>query len=148
MTVYLNGNDAVLASAAPPIRETALAYRLLLSSRFGEAAQLLKRMSEQAPDPDQSLPVLLAWSQMQSGDFSAAPKLIGPNPVPQPAGADTFESFWFPRLFYLRGMLAEHANRLDEARAAYGTFLKLSGGQPLIWGEEKAARDKLAALGR
>ena len=46
-----------------------------------------------------------------------------------------------PRLFYLRGLLAEKEGRRDAARGEYQKFLKLSGPDPLIWGEEKKAQE-------
>ena len=50
-----------------------------------------------------------------------------------------YTSFYLPRLFYLRGALAEKEGRGDVARAELKKFLDLSGGVPLIWGEEKRA---------
>jgi hypothetical protein len=50
-----------------------------------------------------------------------------------------FASFFFPRIYYLRGLAAEKSGRPDAARSDYALFLKLSGSTPLMWGEEKKA---------
>jgi hypothetical protein len=50
-----------------------------------------------------------------------------------------FAPFYFPRIYYLRGLLAEKEGKPDEARANYRLFRQLSGPDPLIWGEEQRA---------
>ncbi len=59
--------------------------------------------------------------------------------MPSANGLTPYTSFYLPRLFYLRGVLAEKEGRADAARAEFKKFLDLSGGVPLIWGEEKKA---------
>ena len=50
-----------------------------------------------------------------------------------------FAPFYFPRIYYLRGELAEKQGKPSEARANYRLFEQLSGPDPLIWGEEPRA---------
>ena len=77
---------------------------------------------------------------METGRGQDAGPLLRFNPVPSPDGPSLFVSFYFPRLYYLRGAEAEKAGRAEEARADFKVFLELSGPDPLIWGEEKKAR--------
>jgi len=49
-------------------------------------------------------------------------------------------SFYFPRVYYLRGLEAEKEGKADDARTNYRLFLQLSGPDAMIWGEEKRAR--------
>ena len=62
------------------------------------------------------------------------------NPVPNPAGPGPFAPFYMPRLFYLRGAAAAKEGKREEARSNYQLFLKLSGENPLVWGEEQKAQ--------
>ncbi|MGD0201515.1 MAG: hypothetical protein ABSD27_12255, partial [Bryobacteraceae bacterium] len=50
----------------------------------------------------------------------------------------------FPRIFYLRGALAEKQGRLEAARRNYRLFLQYSGDLPVIFGEAQRARAALA----
>jgi len=61
-------------------------------------------------------------------------------PALNATGLGPFTPFYLPRLFYLRGLAAQREGKRDEARANYGLFLKLSGPDPLMWGEEQKAQ--------
>ena len=119
-----------------------LAYALLFAREYGAAAPLLREMSQSpAQGPDDTLPVLVAWAELESGNAAAAAQLLDPNPIPSPDGQTPFAVMSFPRQFYLRGLLAEKQQKRDVALAAYRTFLQLSGDMPLQWGEESHARE-------
>ncbi|HXB71566.1 MAG TPA: hypothetical protein VNY05_25240 [Candidatus Acidoferrales bacterium] len=126
------------------IRDLALAYALLLNGHF-QAAQLpLKQMYDSgAQAPDEGLPYLLAWTYLETGHPKEAEPLIRWNPVPNPAGPGPFAAFHMPRLFYLRAVAAASEGKREEARSNYQLFLKLSGNDPLVWGEEQKAQAAL-----
>ena len=122
------------------LKNFALAYALLLSRQFQPASLLLKQLYDGAhPEADPSLPVMLAWTSLESGRAEDAPPLLRFNPIPSPNGLSLFAPFYFPRIYYLRGLLAEKQGKPDEARANYQLFRQLSGPDPLIWGEEQRA---------
>src|SRR5262249_13186457 len=121
------------------IRNFALAYALLLNREFAPAQLLFKQMWENgSPIADEGIPVMLAWSYRETGKVREAAPLLRFNPVPNANGLTPYASFSLPRLFYLRGVLAEKEGR--DARPEYKKFLDLSGGVPLIWGEERKAQ--------
>jgi tetratricopeptide (TPR) repeat protein len=120
------------------LRNIALSYALLVNKQFQPAQSLLQQMWDSGvPSPDEALPVLLAWSDLETGRVSDAAALLRTNPVPSAAGLTPYTGFYIPRLLYLRGLLAEKENRQSEARAYYDKFLAISGPDPLMWGEEK-----------
>jgi Flp pilus assembly protein TadD len=131
-----------LAPGPPnPTRDRALAYALLLDREFGPASDVLKRLyAGVTPPAEEGFAVLLAWSDMETGRDQDAAPLLRFNPVPSADGPSPFVSFYFPRLYYLRGVEAAKAGRAEEARADFKLFLELSGPDPLIWGEEKKAQ--------
>ncbi len=123
-----------------PMRDRALAYALLLDGEFDAAVEVLKRLYSASGAPaEQETAILLAWSYLQTGRYQDAAPLLRSNPVPAADGSSPFVSFFFPRLFYLRGEAAVKAGHVNEARADFQLFLKLSGPDALVWGEEKAA---------
>jgi hypothetical protein len=91
------------------------------------------------PSADPSLPVMLAWTCLETGRANDAAPLLRLNPIPSTNGVSLFAPFSFPRIYYLRGLLAEKQGKPDEARANYRIFRQLSGPDPLIWGEEQRA---------
>jgi tetratricopeptide (TPR) repeat protein len=122
------------------IKDFALSYALLLNGHFEAAQVLLKQTyTRGAPAADDGLPYLLAWAYLETGHTKEAEPLIRLNPVPNPAGPGQFSSFYLPRLFYLRGVAATREGKREEARNHYQLFLKLSGNDPLVWGDEKKA---------
>jgi hypothetical protein len=120
--------------------DLALAYALLLGNQFQPASAALKQIYDSGEQADgEGLPVLLAWAYLESGRDSDAAPLLRINPVPSPSGTGPFLTFYFPRIFYLRGLAADKAGKRDEAAADYQLFRKLSGSDPLVWGEESKA---------
>ncbi len=122
------------------LKDFALAYALLLDKQFQPASLLLKQLYDGAnPSADPGLPVLLAWTCLETGRANDAAPLLRFNPIPSNSGASMFAAFYFPRIYYLRGLLAEQEGKPGEARANYRLFRQLSGPDPLIWGEEQRA---------
>lgn len=78
-------------------------------------------------DGNEGIPVLLAWSQLESGDAAAAAQLLKFTPVPPTAGVTSFMPLYFPRIFELRSMAAAKAGKADEAKQDLDLFKKLSG---------------------
>src|SRR5205807_4729584 len=95
-----------------------------------------------APEPQDFLPLLLAGAKVETGHFEQAAPLLERNPLPSTSG-DIFTSLAFPRLFYLRGAILEKQGRRDEAAKNYRLFLKLSGPDAEVFGEEAKARQAL-----
>jgi tetratricopeptide (TPR) repeat protein len=123
------------------VKNLALAYALLIDKQFQPAQALLRRMWESgSPVNDEGLPVLLAWTDLETGDAKNAAPLLRFNPVPPLTAITPYTTFYIPRLLYLRGVLAEREGRTDDARGWYDKFLALSGPDPLIWGEEQKVR--------
>ena len=82
---------------------------------------------------------MLAWTRLETGRAKDAAPLLRFNPIPSTNGLSMFAPFYFPRIYYLRGLVAEQEGKPDEARANYRIFRQLSGPDPLIWGEEQRA---------
>ena len=123
-------------------RSLTLAYALLFAKEYAAAAQLLQKLEVTGvPGADDSLPVLLAWAELENNRVDAAGRLLEPNPLPAADGIAPFAVLAFPRQVYLRGWLAEKQGNRDAAIAAYRTFLQLSGPAALQWGEERHARE-------
>jgi tetratricopeptide (TPR) repeat protein len=123
------------------IKNFALAYALLVNRDFAAAQPMLKQMWESGVSfAGEGLPVMLAWSYLETGKVKEAGALLHDNPIPPETGLTPYTTFYLPRLFYLRGLLAEKEGRGDEAREQYKKFLDLSGPDPLAWGEEAKAR--------
>jgi tetratricopeptide (TPR) repeat protein len=122
------------------LKELGLAYALLLSKQFQDALPVLERVNARTnAAAEESVPILLAWALLETGRTADAEPLLKWNPIPPPNGVNPFASFFFPRIYYLRGLAAEKSGRPDAARSDYALFLKLSGSTPLMWGEEKKA---------
>jgi hypothetical protein len=122
------------------IRNFALAYALLVNKEFGAAQLLFKQMWESGtPVADEGMPLMLAWCYLETGKVKEAAPLLRFNPIPNINGLSPYAAFYLPRVFYLRGLLAQKEG--GDARTEYKKFLALSGDLPLIWGEEKKARE-------
>ena len=122
------------------LRNFALAYAFLFGKQFQPASLLLKQLYDGAtPSADPSLPVMLAWTCLETGRANDAAPLLRLNPIPSMSGVSLFAPFYFPRIYYLRGLLAEKEGKPHEARANYQLFRQLSGPDPLVWGEEQRA---------
>ena len=127
-------------AAEDSLKSFALAYALLLGGQFQPASLLLNQLYDGAnPEADPGLPVMLAWTRLETGRAEDAAPLLRSNPIPSSNGLSLFAPFYFPRIYYLRGLLAEKQGKPEEARANYQLFRQLSGPDPLIWGEEQRA---------
>jgi len=123
------------------VRDFSLAYALLLQKDFAAAAPVLKKIYDSGDQADgEGLPVLLAWTYLETGRTSEAAALVRDNPVPSISGTGPFLSFYFPRIYYLRAEIARRQSRAAEAAPQFRLFRTLSGPDSLIWGEESAAR--------
>jgi hypothetical protein len=119
------------------IRDTVLAYSLLLSREYAAALPVLQRLYDSgASSSNEGLPVLLAWSYLETGRDGDAAPLLQFNPVPPIAGPGAFTALYFPRLFELRARLAEKRGDAAAAESNRKIFAAL-GGQAGI----KATRD-------
>ena len=124
--------------AGSPVADTALAYALLVAKEFQPASQAIERIYESADQADRQgvLPILLAWTYLEAGREKEAAPLLRLNPIPA-VGTAPLLSFYFPRIYYLRGLAAAREGKRDAAAANYQLFRKLSGPDPLLWGEER-----------
>jgi len=113
--------------AQATIRNTVLAYALLLAKQYQAAAPVLEQLYGEGRSAGEGVPVLLAWAYLETGRAAEAAALLRFNPIPPAAGLEPFMSFYFPRFFYLRGAAAERLGKSAEARDNYALFQKLSG---------------------
>jgi len=129
-------------TAANPVRDLTAAYALLLAREFEPASRILQRLyDEGAPAGGEGLPVLLAWTYLETGRDKEAAALLGLNPIPAETGAGPFVSFYFPRLYDLRARVAAREGKGNEAAADRKLFEALSGPDALVWdGERRAAQ--------
>jgi Flp pilus assembly protein TadD len=110
------------------VKQQMLAYALLLDGKVKAAAAPLQRLYDATGAAiNEGLPVLLAWTDIASGDFAAAAPLLKLTPVPPHAGVSTFMPLYFPRIFELRSMVAANAGKTDDARQDLDLYQKLSG---------------------
>jgi hypothetical protein len=137
----VRAEQAFGGAAQTSIRNFALSYALLMNSEFKPAQLLLKQTFDSGlPSADEGLPVVLAWTLIETGKPQDAAPLLKFNPIANANGLTPYASLYLPRIFYLRGALAEKEGRTSDAAAEFKKFLALSGDTPLIWGEEKKAR--------
>jgi tetratricopeptide (TPR) repeat protein len=117
-----------------PVRSFAMAYALLLAREFLPAGLTLKEIyNSGATADDEGLPVMLAWTYLETGRNQEAAALLRFNPIPSSTGVGPFFGFYFPRLYALRAMVATHSGKPEEARIDSQLFQKLSGPDPLVW---------------
>ena len=112
-----------------------------IESRAAAALLLEETYRNKSPTVDGSLPLLLAWSYLEIGRENDAAPLLEWNPIPPPNGMNVFACLYFPRVFYLRALAAEHQKKPDDARRNDRLFVELSGPDPLVWGEERKAQE-------
>jgi len=124
-----------------PLKDYARAYALLFAKQFQPAAQALQDLYRlPTGEPDDGLAVLLAWACEETGQWQRAEPLLRLTPLPQAAGLPMFASLYFPRLFFLRGVVLEREGHRTEADRYYQVFRKLSGPVSTIWGDEQRTR--------
>jgi hypothetical protein len=127
--------------ALKELKETALTYALLADQHYQAAAGLLREQYDRGSTTlDDGLPLLLAWTYLETGKPKEAAALLRFNPIPPTSGVRPFSVFYFPRLFYLRGRVAQLAGSAGPAHAQFQLFRQLSGDRPLLWGEEAKAQ--------
>jgi Flp pilus assembly protein TadD len=118
--------------AQETIRNTALAYALLLAKQYQAAAPVLEQLYGEGQSAGEGVPVLLAWTYLETGRAADAAVLLRFNPIPPNTGLEPFMALYFPRFYYLRGLAAERAGKSADARDNYALFQKLSGPDPLL----------------
>jgi Tfp pilus assembly protein PilF len=133
-------DQAFPSPAQKPLKQIALIYALLLDKEFPRAASILQPLYSTSPAADDTLSLLLAWADLETGKSKEAAALLRWNPIPSASGVTAFSAFFFPRLFYLRGRLAALAGNAQQAHAQFQLFRHLSGSEPLVWGEEGRAQ--------
>jgi Flp pilus assembly protein TadD len=109
------------------IRDLLVSYALLLDGHFAPASSLLAHIYAAGEDSSEGLPVLLAWSYLETGRLSDASRLLSANPTPPAQGPSVLMPFYFPRLYLLRAEAAEKAGRAGEARTNRQLYQQLSG---------------------
>jgi tetratricopeptide (TPR) repeat protein len=125
------------------LKNYSLAYALLANGEFAAAQAVLQKIWDSGASGPDGLQVLLAWSNLEAGKVNEAAALLRTNPVLPAAGLTSYTAFYLPRLFFLRGQLADRQSRREDARIQFRKFLDLSGPDPLAWGEEAKARAAL-----
>jgi tetratricopeptide (TPR) repeat protein len=129
------------AGVPPAFSQNALAYALLLDKHFDAASLVLKPLYDTTPPTsDNSFGILLAWTYLETGKAKEAAALLRFNPIPAATGSRSSSFFYFPRLFYLRGRVAQLAGDRQQAATQFKIFRQLSGDLPLVWGEEEKAK--------
>lgn len=119
------------------VRNFALAYAMLLEEQYQPASAVLHQIYDAGASPnDEGLPVILAWTYLETGLPREAAPLLRLNPIPNSSGTGPFFAFYFPRIFHLRALEAEQQGKRDDAQANRALFQKLSGPDPLVWGEK------------
>ena len=113
--------------AEAAIGNIALADALLLSKEFAAALPVLKSIYDDGSAADEGLPVLLAWAYEETGDIADAAGLLRSNPPLADAGINWSTPLYFPRLFYLRAVVADKQGKAEEARENRRIFQTLSG---------------------
>ena len=104
------------------------AYALLLSKNFSGAVPLLREViARSPPSPTETTPVFLAWALVETGAFDEAAKYLRATPVPTPSGQAPFDALVIPRIFYLRGVVAEKKGSKQVAEQNYQLLKTLSG---------------------
>ena len=123
--------------ASAPIRTLAVSLALLLGKEYAAAAPRLQQMYDNgSPVTDESLPVLLAWSDLETGHVPEAAALLRFTPPLSEGGLTWSTPFYFPRIYYLRAKVAEKQGKAGEAQRNLSLFQQLSGPDALMWGEE------------
>ena len=141
LVAYLAQPEAFPAPPQSPLRDYARAYALLYGRQFQPARQALEEIYRRPTgELNDGLAVLLAWAYEESGEWQRAESLLRLTPLPQASGLPMFSSLYFPRLFFLRGVVLDRQGHRAEAVRYYQMFRALSGPDSTIWGEEQRAR--------
>jgi len=132
--------------AGTPLRRIALPYALLFAGEYQAAIDPLDEL-DRASDPSSAArpAVALARALAETGDFRRLPELVNPNPAPDPLGQHLFAAVAFPRVLFLRGLIAEREGRQAEARQQYALYVQFLGDLAPASRDTDRAR---AALGK
>jgi tetratricopeptide (TPR) repeat protein len=127
--------------AQSALGNVALADALLLAKEFPAALPVLQAIYDNGnPTADEGFAVLLAWADVKTGHIAEAAGLLKANPPLSDAGITWSTPLHFPRIFYLRAVVAEKQGKADEAGENWRIFHTLSGPDPLMWGEEQEGK--------
>ena len=127
--------------AQSAIGNLALADALLFAKQYSAALPVLQTMYDGGnPTADEGLPVLLAWADVETGHTPEAAALLRSNPPLREVGLTWSTPLYFPRIFYLRAVVAEKQGKPEEARENWRIFRALSGSDLLMWGEEQKGK--------
>lgn len=138
----VRGERAFAQPQAAGLRNLAVAYSLLFAREYAAALPLVRSIYQGSnPNTEESLPVLLAWMLLEAGKVDDAAPLLARTPIPANDGVPAPSVLSFPKILYLRGLMAEKQGRKDEAAAEYKKFLAVSGPVDLVWGDERHARE-------
>jgi tetratricopeptide (TPR) repeat protein len=111
-----------------PLRRYALAYALLLAKNYAAAIGPLEELYRGTQPLSPEWPAVpLASALIESGRYDRVPELLAGNPPPDPTGAQPLLSLSFPRVFFLRALLAQKQGRTADAKSAFALFAKFSG---------------------
>jgi tetratricopeptide (TPR) repeat protein len=103
------------------------AYAFLLSKNFAAAVPLLREIiARSPPSPNETTPVFLAWALVETGAFDEAAKYLRSTPVPAVTGQAPFDALIFPRIFYLRAVVAGKKGLKQVEQQNYELFKALS----------------------
>ena len=134
-------NQLAPGARGAAIRDLALVNALLFAKEFAAAQPILQRMYDSgSPAADEGLPVLLAWADVETGRIAEAAPLLKANPPLPDGGLNWSTPLHFPRIYYLRGVVAQKQGNADEASKNFKLFEQLSGPTPLLWAEEAKAK--------
>ena len=127
--------------AQSAIGNLALADALLFAKQYSAALPVLQTMYDGGNSTaDEGLPVLLAWADVETGHTPEAAALLRSNPPLREVGLTWSTPLYFPRIFYLRAVVAEKQGKPEEARENWRIFRALSGSDLLMWGEEQKGK--------
>lgn len=126
------------------LRQTALAYALLLDGRPREALPVLvELLAKSPPTPWETLPVLTAWAAAESGEDPG--RWLRRWPVPDAAMPQPFDFLAWPRVAYLQALAHERRGDNQQAGSLYRLFLALAGDRPGHDRERKQAAARTGA---
>jgi hypothetical protein len=110
------------------IRRLAVGYALLFSRRFQAAVKPLEEMYQATQPSSPDWPAVpLAWALAESGQFGRVPQLVSGNQAPDVAAQGPLRSLVFPKVLYVRAMLATKQGRRDQAEADLKLFRMYAG---------------------
>jgi Flp pilus assembly protein TadD len=128
--------SAFPSPAQAALRRLALAYALLSSGEFAAAVEPLQEIYDTTQPSSPDWPAVpLAWALIETGKYERASALVSGYQAPNPAAEGPLGSLVFPRVLYVRGVLAGKQGRSDEARADLKLFSTYGGGDGTVVAE-------------